>query len=153
PAPLNATELHHVDGVSPSAAWVTARSTGDSLDEIPFTTEAYRWDGIQWNAVLVQDEIDGVAMTAANDTWFVGQDAAQTEDRTEAIWHWDGSTLAELDLKAPFNSLLLGVDALSTGQVVVTGGSNGGDLDQQLCEVVVADGGITPAAIKLVLGR
>jgi len=94
------------------------------------------WDGLKWSVVspppAAYSVLYAVTVVSANDVWAVGESASQT--LTE---HWDGtkwSIVPSPNGSGGFQSVLLGVAAVSGTNVVAVGFSGGGAPEQTLIE-------------------
>jgi hypothetical protein len=118
-------ELLDVDASGTSDVWAVGRSA-DEFGDRPL---AMRFDGIQWEAVELPEELSGrltgVAVIGPDDIWAVGYSGSPDALTERALLlHWDGTLWADVDAgraDGVGRSALLDIDALASDDVWAAG--------------------------------
>jgi hypothetical protein len=110
--------VNGISSVGPKDAWVAGSYQDAGSVDHPFFAH---FNGKKWKAVdgpQVDGVISEIKMVSSDDAWAVGKAGAQT--LTE---HWDGTSWQVVDSPdVGSQSVLLGVDANATDDVVAVGG-------------------------------
>jgi hypothetical protein len=134
-------ELFAVRGTSSTDTWAVGLSVIGGVDQ----TLALHWNGSAWTRVTTPDpggsgvsnDLVGVAGTAANDAWAVGETGPSSPkaitSNSTLILHWDGSHWTRVPSPDPgISAELFAVASNSAGNIWAVGESSDGQTDHTL---------------------